>query len=761
MRKLKGVLCILLVCLPFSLLGQDAIERVEVEGNERIPDRTILHYFGTRSGFLYDKEAIEEGVQALWDSHFFSDIEVGVKKGETGLVIVLSIEEYPIVEKVVFETGEKIKEEDILEKLEEKNIGLKPYSLYDPQKMLEIRQTIEGMLAEEGFGQGAVSLETREVGRFEVEAIFHIREGPRYKIGEITFEGDPKLSRKTLLGAFQNNKVHNFFSWLKGEDIYRKAKLEEDLENLRRTYRDYGYLEARIGEPVVEEFTRKAVFGGPVRMKKIIVPVEAGHRYYLDDISLEGNDPAFSPQICRYVLLKKGEIFDEDKKVQSAEKIKRFYQNRGYLFVEILTYEYLDTDNKKVDVTFDIREGEVVHMRRLHIKGNTFTRDPVVRREILIPEQERLRLNLFEESLKKLARLGVARIEEPPEMKPDQKEPAQMDVYLDLVDRYSNEWQLTGGYSGYQGLYFGGKFSLADFLGKGEIIDLLLEYGQRTKNYVFGLSKPYLFDRLICLRSKVYDRDIVYTGLFERRGKGAQVGLDLKIKGYWWAGVEYDFERVGVGTAGIEIGEIITDENISSLSAFLSRDTVDNLFFPSNGSRCWISVDLADSFLGSEIQYLKTQAEGAVFFPFLKNYVLGLHLEYRNIHPIGKSIVPRWEKFYLGGESSIRGYAVYSIGHRSSERQNVGGDKSLVFNVEYIVPIFETVRAIFFLDGGNAIRLSDHFALNELYWSSGLEVRLRLRSIPIPLRLIFAYNNRLIEPEDSHFALRIAFSAYF
>jgi outer membrane protein insertion porin family len=174
-----------------------------------------------------------------------------------------------------------------------------------------------------------------------------------------------------------------------------------------------------------------------------------------------------------------------------------------------------------------------------------------------------------------------------------------------------------------------------------------------------------------------------------------------------------------------------------------------------------LSAELANSLLGSDIRYIKTEIEGAVFFPLANGHVFGIHLEYRSMTPFEDSKIPFWERFYLGGERSIRGYDVYSIGPRIQDGRNVGGEKSMVINLEYMIPLLEDFYSIFFFDIGNAYRYSEKMDLGELYWSSGLELRWRIPRTPIPVRFILAYNNRLIDRGDSRLAFRIALGTSF
>lgn len=159
-----------------------------------------------------------------------------------------------------------------------------------------------------------------------------------------------------------------------------------------------------------------------------------------------------------------------------------------------------------------------------------------------------------------------------------------------MEELYRDEWQLTGGYSGYQGAFIGGSFTTVNFLGAGEKLDVVLEYGGRFKNYVIGFTELYLFDKPLSFRFRLFNRDAVYPDLFNRVGKGIQWGFDANVGNYWHAGVGHDFEQVDVVSCGIEAIDNITGQNISSVSALLFRDTVDNPFFPSEGMRCLFSL---------------------------------------------------------------------------------------------------------------------------------------------------------------------------
>lgn len=758
--KRKWIYFLCINC-PLLIFGQAKIEKVEITGNIRIPRETILYYFDCPEGASFDTESLEKGMKALWSTGFFADIEVAERQGKEGRVLILTVEEYPVVKELVFDKGEEIKEREILEVLQEKNLDLSRYSVYDPQKILQIITTLEGILADKGFNQGTVTSEIHGIGNSEAEVVIHIREGPRFRIGEIVFEGKPKLKKSILLGAFKSNQEHNLFSWIKGTDIFREARLNDDLDNLRQTLGAHGYAAARVGEPRIEEVLKRRVFGGPQSMKRIIIPVDAGDIYEVGKIRMQNSGLVSTQQISQQIHLEEGDRYDEYRINQLAKKIESLYQDKGYFNARVLSEEHMDPKSRKVDLTFNIQEGAEVFLGRLNFSGNTITNDGVLRGIVLIPEKEKFRLDLFSKSIEKLLRLGIVKIEDRPDIAPDPDVPSQIDVQLKVVEVHENQWQLGGGYSGYQGVYLGGSVSAVDCLGAGEIFDLSLEYGDRSKVYEMGFSKPYLFDDLVSVSFRLFYQDILYPELFVRKGKGLQGGVEAQIKGYWWGALNYRFEGINAAPSGMEAVDSTVGQNLGAATVYLYRDTVDDLFFPTEGARCLLSFGYAGSELGSDIQYIKPELEGALFFPLAENHTLGFHLAYRSIIPVNDSEIPYWEKFYLGGERTLRGYDVYSIGPQDEDGRNIGGEKSLVVNAEYIIPVFDSLASVLFCDAGNAFRRSQDVALDGLYWSSGVEIRMKIFDFQIPFRFIFAFNNRLLRAGDSHFAFRVAFGASF
>jgi len=342
------------------------------------------------------------------------------------------------------------------------------------------------------LSSGKVESEVIKKGKNELDIVFNINEGPKVKVGKIVFEGEPKLSDSTLLLAFKENRKHSFVSWILGKDAFKQNMLNEDLDNLKQKFQEYGFMEANIGEPRFEEIQKRSIFLKKQTMKKIIIPVDAGYRYFVGDVSVQGNEFFTTKYLQSLVKYNEGDVYSIGIREKAVEKIGEIYRDFGYLYAQINPIEKLDPKNKRVNLTFNIYEGEVAYLHRMEFKGNRFTKDKVIRREMILREGDRFSFSMFKNSLLRMNQLGLVELEGEPEILPNPEKPTEINVNINVTEMQRNNIQFTAGYSGYQGTFVALSYSTVNFLGAGEKLQLSLQYGKRIKNYSFGFTEPYL-----------------------------------------------------------------------------------------------------------------------------------------------------------------------------------------------------------------------------------------------------------------------------
>ncbi len=781
MKKLVWLLVFFAV--PLALSAQDRIERIDIIGNERVTTDTIRYYLTSREGDYFSEDSLRQDFRVLWSTGFFSDLRIEEQTGTTGKVVKIFVEENPVIKTINYKTGKKVKENDIVNKLKEKDEYVLPYSYYSPAKIQKVKETIQDLLLEKGLFAANVDVQTTQKGQNEVEVLFKIDEGPKLRVGEVVFAGLAKVPQTELRTAMASNRPHNLFSWVGGKDVFKQNRLQEEVDNIRSKFQELGYMEATVGEPRIEEITKTTVFLKKQKMVRIVFPVNAGYRYSVGEVAVEGNKVIATEYLRQLVKFKQGDIYSTKTREKSVEDIGEAYRNIGYLYAQVQPVESLDPKNKRVNVTYSVYEGEVAFLHRLNFRGNNYTKDKVIRREMLLREGDPFSLALFKDSMLRIKQLGLVDLEKDPDIKPDPENPDQIDALVHVKELQRNNIQFTAGYSGYEGFFVMLSYQTVNFLGGGENVEVTAQYGKRIKNYVLGFSEPYVFDLPLTVGFNIYDRFLIYPYLYERKGRGADLILGARIRGYLRGNLTYSYEKVdiketkdygynpyysygygGYGSSyypGYMPGYGYGEYAVSAIIPTIYRSTVDSPLTPTRGTMILASLKYAGGPLGGEIDFVKPKLEFTFWRPTLSKQVFGFHLLYQFIRRSGGSEVPFWEKFYLGGERDIRGYDIYSIGPRSDEGRLIGGMKAFIFNAEYQFQIGGPLNVILFYDIGNTFLEEQKLNFRDMYSSAGLEARIFVPALRVPFRLILAYNNRLIYPGDTNLNFRFAIGTTF
>jgi outer membrane protein insertion porin family len=455
-----------------------------------------------------------------------------------------------------------------------------------------------------------------------------------------------------------------------------------------------------------------------------------------------------------------------------------------------------------------MQEGQQFFVNRITFIGNTTTRDNVIRRELRLVEGGVFNTEALKYSIKRLNQLGYFKALEGGkdiDVQKAENEPNKVDVRLKLEEQNRNSLTFGAGVSEFEGFFGQLSFQTANFLGRGESLTLSLQAGSRAQNYSLAFTEPFLFDRNITGGFNLFKTDIRYIGQFTQKSAGAVASMGFPLgRGFTRMFVNYSYERVRV----TEINELYQDPLLLQRNPFL-RDSlllgqggeriiskvvpslvynsVDQPIFPTQGKRLTLSSDFAG--LGGNTNFIKPTIEGVAFLKQNNRMTLGVRGQVEYIHPYGGSIdVPIFEKLFLGGEYSVRGFDLRTIGPSDLASGLVlGGNKSLLFNVEQIFSIAGPVRLILFYDAGQVRNSGDSFGWQEpivelvrtpppllvdpfqtvsltpctptelgcivplpqsvttgyrsaFKTSTGAEVRFFMPVLNVPFRLIFAYN---------------------
>jgi len=770
MRK-KILIVLLFLIIPYFLFSTK-IASVEIKGNERVSKQTIKYYFDISEGDEFFLSRINRNIKRLWDTGFFRYIEV--KKEETvsgGVKIILFVEEKPVINKIEYIT-KGIGEDKIKNHLSEEGLELQTYSYYDPYKMNAIKETIETFLQEKNYDNSEVKIESEQKDK-EVSVKIIVDKGMSIKINDIDFKGNETISSLSLKWKLKTQREHSLIFSIFSKDKFSREKLQEGLENLKKAYYNQGFLEVNIGEPKFEYVQKRDIFFKKRKMVNITIPIEENDRYKIGTIDVEGNK-ILPDEVVKAILgLNKNDWYSLKKRNDGIQEIQKAYGNRGYFYCQVAPVENLDPAGKQVNLEINIQENDKAYLRYLKFKGNTFTKDFVLRREFFMREGDVFRTILFENSLRRLKQLGLVDIKEMPEVEPDPKDPSKIDVTINVEEVGRNMIQFSGGYSGYEGTFIMLGYSTKNFMGAGEKLELMLRYGSRMKNYTFGFTEPYVFNKPISLGFQLFDQSMEYYNYFDRATKGARLFLNTRLLRYTHLNLTYSYEKIKVNNVSplfsytnpyyamyYQKGE----RTFSSIIPNIYYSTIDSPIDPTTGIMYGLSLKYSAKMLGSDVSFIKPHFSFTKYFDGLsRRHTFGIHFEGSFIHLLSDDELPFYEGFYMGGERSIRGYNVYSIVPRDEDGYITVAHKLLQLNAEYKIPLGKDspIDLILFGDAGNVWGKEVPPSLRDLYTSFGAEFRVFIPALNVPFRLIFAYNPKLLSESDKHFQMRFGVGPTF
>src|SRR5262245_53805700 len=501
------------------------VEQVLIRGNRRIPESTVKIWIGTREGDPYNPVQLDRDVRALYAQGHFEEVKVYAEEGTRGgKIITFEVSERPLLLEIKYEVLKSVQQSTVLEEFRKRTVGLSKESQYDAVKAKRAAAVIKELLANEGRPEAKVEPIMERISATAVALTFKIEEGPRFRIAGIEFEGTKVFSSSHLRSQMKLVKELGLFTTFSSKDIYHKEKLETDLDRLRvLVYADHGYLKARFGEPRVEEVgkigTWVPLFGHKGQGLKIVIPVDEGRQYSAGEIKVEDNTEFTADEIKSVIGLKSGDVVKGYSVVQKGlENLKKLYGTRGYIqfnsgFIPDFKDDPADSTKGVVDITFNVEEGKQYTLRRLEFIGNTFTRDNVLRREVLLNEGERYNEQLWDLSVLRLNQLGYFDQikKEDATINTNEKE-GQVDLTLKLQEKGRQQISFTGGVSGIGGSYIGIDYSTNNLLGYGESLSVQVSGGNLQKVVSFGFTEPYFRGRPISLGFNVFLQDYQFLG---------------------------------------------------------------------------------------------------------------------------------------------------------------------------------------------------------------------------------------------------------
>jgi outer membrane protein insertion porin family len=695
---------------PANPAGERIIGQIVVDGNQRVSDSAFFNSLKLKKGDPYDERAIQEEVRRLWDLNLFDDITVESRlRGAGTYDLIFHVKDRPLVNNVAFVGMKAITESNIQERLSQAKAEVRRGQPVDFSLLHRAEAIIEQLLGEKGYLQAKVRVKLTPANQGQREVTFYIHEGAKTKIKKITFLGNTVFKDRALKKMLKLTKEAFWLtSWASSKPLYHPAKLEQDEENIRRSYKGLGYLDVNLKPEVVEteaevqrrraidraqakglppppelaedtdedwepevpsppppdetEKQRRRRVKAEMKAKKkhehppkkwvfLTIPIEEGPQYRVGTISIEGNTVFSDAQVMARFPLRHGMLFNDNALKFGTKRLEDDYGERGYFYVSL--NPTIDKHDKVADLRLEITEDKKYSVDTIEFSGNTTTRDRVLRREMRLREQDLFNVRLLRLGLRKIAQLGYWQVGEDPVVKPRQ-DTAEVDVEVQGVEANRNEIQVGGGVSGLEGGFFQASYSTRNFLGRGEILSTFIQSGARANRYSINFTEPWFLGRPWTLGFSLFKRQTDYVS-FQQQGTGGNLYLGRLLGVFSRFDVGYGYETIDYIPDPQTSAAGRSTSATSSINALYTFDSRDNFFHPTHGLRFQSSVEYAGGALGGDNYFVKPRIDATLYLPGLRRkHYIGLNASYGYVRSFGGRGVPIFERFFLGGERSLR-----------------------------------------------------------------------------------------------------------
>lgn len=771
----------------------ETIRSISVVGNETYETETIRFFLQLREGTAFDWATARADFRTMLNSDFFDDIEMSWEPAAGGGVdIVIRVQERPLLRDIRIAGTEKEDKDGLIERLDLLDMPVTFDQPIDRVRMKRAADVLTTMLqGEEGlqFVQVNYSEQMSTQGS-GVDAVYDVVEGDTVRIENVYFEGATQFTQKELRWIARKTSEHWLFSFLTKNDRYSPSGWELDRFNIENEYRRLGYLEITIGEPRVEVFEVPRTFPlEPTRRLYVTIPLEEGPQFRLHEVVVEGNTRFSDDQLISLVPIAPGDLIDVKGIVDAQEAMQNIYGNVGYFQIQIAPIpepltETTPDGEPLANVRYIVNENALYTVRRIEFEGNTNTRDYVLRRNLQINENDLWSQGRVDSSKFKIQQLGyfdnieeeVTIVEQPDMTTPaagEEFDPAaitaadlaaagEVDITMRVTEVGRNQVSFGGGVSALEGAFVQLGYATRNLFGRGQTFSFNGQFGGRTTSARLSFAQPYLFDKNIRFGFDVYRSNLDYIDFQqESNGISTRVGFPLDRAQFTTLYLEYNYNFIDIGDLSdsfFGLSDPIFNSlfytqgqrTTSSVRPNIIYNSINNPFNPSRGRRHTASLELAGGPLGGTLDFWKAGLTTTWYIPTKVDglgvgasvsQIFAFNVSLQAVEPFGDLVVvPIFERFFLGGSTSVRGTQLRAISPVDQFGNVIGGTRALQYNLEYIFQLANPVRIAIFQDGGAA--WDDQFALplSELRKTAGVEFRVFMPVFNVPFRFFWAYN---------------------
>ncbi len=730
-KFLAALLLFKLCSFSIAFAEEPFVKEIAVRGNRKIGAAAVLKNILTPTGTSLDAELLSADLKRIYMMGYFDDVRV--EYDEETMLLTFYVVEKPIVTSIVFSGNKKHKQEDLKAEIRTKELAYIDYRL-----LKEDITRLEEFYDSKGFFLADIDYSVEEQQPGEVKVEFKLHEGKEVLIRRINITGNKVFTDQEIKKAMRITKEKNWLSFLTDAGTYQAEAFQTDRAIIAtQLYGQQGYIAVKVGEP-------RVTLSADKKHLYLSFHIDEGLQYRVGELDVSGDLIRARDELMDLVSIKEGEIADLIKIRQDVEKIAQLYGDDGYFYVNVVPRTRTQQSDRVVDIDFFIQKGEKVYIEKIEISGNASTRDKVIRREMELDEGD-----LYSNKKLLLSRFNLERtgyFEEVRITTPRGSADNKIDLKIEVVERSTGAFSVGAGFNSIESFQFIGQVQKRNLFGLGYDIALQTQLGGRTQRFNLRFVDPFFLNTRVGFNFSAFITERQFVN-FQQASTGSSVGFvfPLRREGRkrFNLGVNYNFIDENIEDIRLSIASLFDEGITSSMTLSLIRDTRNRVFEPTQGSLLRGSAEFADGEITGDNTFGKFVFDGSVFFPvipreswFLPGSVLQFHLNVSYITGLGGDI-PLFERFFPGGILSIRGFELRTLGPQIeiasdatpstliTEDFPIGGNKQLIFNTEYIFPIFTQagIKGVLFFDVGNAFAEGDSFNIKDLRLATGFGIR--------------------------------------
>ncbi|MDG1889839.1 MAG: outer membrane protein assembly factor BamA [Verrucomicrobiota bacterium] len=701
-----------------TVLTNKKVETVKVQhvGPMAVSDQMVLANIQTETGDTFSAARINQDVKNLLGTGYFYNVDVAWEVNENGVELVYAVQGKPKLTEIRFEGNERIKERRLRKKVTSK-VG----DPIDEKKLFSDARDLEEFYQKKGYQNTTVEYQPNIIEeRGQGTVTFKVVEAPKVRIAEVNFVGATAFKQKKLRRVIKTRERWAF-SWLTGSGVLKEDQFAEDQEKLRQHYWDNGFVDFAIKEIQYEH---------PEEDRMIInIHVFEGNQYLVGDLRVQGHTVYPTEEILFWASgkgpverlgMNKGDVFTPQGLEENRQALEDLYEGDGYLTpknqgeTRIREIKTANTEKGSIDLDYQIDEGDQSYIEKIEIRGNTKTKDKVLRRELAVAPGEpfnMVRARLSQQRLEGLRYFESVELSVEPTDIPDRK-----NMVISVEERTTGNFVVGAGFNSIENLVAftelsQGNFDLFKpplFQGGGQKLRLRAQVGTRMQDYQLTFIEPWLMDRKLEYQHDLYHRELDYvSSVFDERRTGTQIGLRKTLgSDFIIGGVDYTVENIGIEnvdpTASYFFRKQEGDFMVSKIGSSLSYDSRGGGFLPSSGQLTRLRSQLAGGPLGAEVDVYKLELTSKHYFKGLgSGHIIELLGEIGVADAYANTdTVPLFDRWWLGGLRNLRGFKFREVGPKDANDEPFGGSTYWFASAEYSIPIIERLRFAVFYDIG-------------------------------------------------------------